>query len=39
MIIMAEHWFILSHIPALTLHDSHDRTLAYIKPYTQKNIT
>ena len=38
MIIMVEHWLILSPIPVLTLHDSHGGTLAYIKPYTRKNI-
>ena len=39
MIIMDEHWFILSPIPAFTLHDSHGGTLVYIKPYTCINIT
>ena len=39
MILMAEHWLILSHIPALTLHDSHGGTLAYIRPCTRINFT
>ena len=39
MILMAEHWSILSPIPALTLHDYHGETLVYIKPYTRINIT
>ena len=39
MIIMEEHWLILSPVPALTLHDYHGGTLAYIKPYTRINIT
>ena len=39
MIIMDEHWFILSPIPGKTLHDHHGGTLVYIKPYTRINIT
>ena len=39
MIIMAEHWFVLSPVPGKTLHDYHGGTLVYIKPYTRIYIT